>query len=263
MNIVYIVLFFLALTFPAFGQTRSLAQLFPGLDEESRNQVFSPEGSIITTELSEKTAQIALRFTPSPETGVSVAGPILQMQPAFLVESLMVIPHGNSQAGLAQVYNALGKVRNLKGREYNSFTRKKRVPLFEDAVRLESEKKLIPVSDPPPVSSVPHTDTIYMCLKDVNFGNSYYRADITRQGHGLLCGLTNFKNLSYLLFPVIKKDKFCARLYFEPIAEGILIYGVAGADISDFVASQVDMPSAIEKRIMVIIGWVADGIREG
>jgi hypothetical protein len=61
------------------------------------------------------------------------------------------------------------------------------------------------------------------------------------------------------LIPVIKQEKFTAQLYFEPITEGILVYGLAGADVSDFIMSRMDMSSAIGKRLAVIISWVIDG----
>ncbi|MDR2257702.1 MAG: hypothetical protein LBE14_00980, partial [Treponema sp.] len=62
--------------------------------------------------------------------------------------------------------------------------------------------------------------------------------------------------------PVIKEEKFIAQLYFEPITEGVLVYSIAGADVSDFVASKIHMPSAIAKRLAVIISWVVDGISQ-
>jgi hypothetical protein len=38
------------------------------------------------------------------------------------------------------------------------------------------------------------------------------------------------------------------------------LYSIAGSDVSDFVASKIDMPSAIAKLIEVIISWVVDGV---
>jgi hypothetical protein len=49
----------------------------------------------------------------------------------------------------------------------------------------------------------------------------------------------------------------------EPLAEGVLLYGVSGAEVSAFVSKQVDMPSAIAKRLRVITGWVVDGLKSG
>ena len=73
--------------------------------------------------------------------------------------------------------------------------------------------------------------------------------------------MTNNRVITYLLMPVIREGNFTAQLYFEPILEGMLIYGLAGADVSNFVSSRISMTSAIDKRLAVIIGWVSDGIR--
>jgi len=99
-----------------------------------------------------------------------------------------------------------------------------------------------------------------MRLKDANFGNSYYRGDIALFRNGLRYSLTNNKNISYFFITVIKEEKFTVQLYFEVIAEGILIYSLAGTDVSDFISSRIDMPSAINKRLAVIISWAAEGI---
>jgi hypothetical protein len=58
----------------------------------------------------------------------------------------------------------------------------------------------------------------------------------------------------------MKEEKFLAILYMEPLTEGMLIYSMAGADASDFIASKIDIPSAISKRLAVFIGWIRDGI---
>jgi hypothetical protein len=134
------------------------------------------------------------------------------------------------------------------------------VPLFEEVTRIESPRKNTPIADPPPASRIPASETIYMRLKDANFGNSFYRGDITLFQRGLRYSLTNNKNISYYFIPVIKEERFTVQLYFEVISEGILIYSLAGADVSDFVSSKIDMPSAINKRLAVIISWVAEGI---
>jgi hypothetical protein len=155
------------------------------------------------------------------------------------------------------------RIRDLKGRTYHSFTRNADIALFENATRIKSENSTTQIPDPPAVTSVPASETIYLCLKDSNFGNTYYRADTAKTQQGLRLGLVNFKNINYIFFPVMKKDNFVVQLYFEPLSEGVLVYSIAGVSVSDFAASQVDMPSAISKRLAVIIDWVADGIRQG
>jgi hypothetical protein len=57
------------------------------------------------------------------------------------------------------------------------------------------------------------------------------------------------------------EEKFQANLYLEPLDEGMLIYSLAGTDVSDFIANRIDIPSAISKRLAVFIDWVSDGIK--
>jgi hypothetical protein len=239
-----------------FSDARSFDDIFPSLNGENRDRVFTSKGLIISTK---KVAEP--RILPSPESDVNISLQVLSRNPSCFVESLLVIPYAGKSIGLVEVYNALLKVRDLKGRLYHSYSRDDDIPLFEDATRIESPKKNSPIPDPPNAVSAPAAETIYILLRDINFGNSFYRADITTNQNGLAYCLSNFRNLSYFFIPVIKEDKFIAQLYLEPLAEGVLVYGMAGADVSDFIASQVDIPSAIRKRLEVIIEWVSDGIK--
>jgi hypothetical protein len=172
----------------------------------------------------------------------------------------MVIPGKPGNVGLLDVYNALGNIGGLKGRLYDSHSKNREVPLFEDATRITGQKQTTAIPDPPPARILPRAETVYIRLKDVNFGNTYYRAEMALIQNGLRYTLSNFKNISYLFVPVIKEEKFIAQLYIEPIEEGVLIYSIAGTDISDFIASRINVDSAISKRLAVITSWAADGI---
>ncbi|MDR0316718.1 MAG: hypothetical protein LBH97_07455 [Treponema sp.] len=246
--------------FPLFAQTRSFGMIFPGLPENIRTAVFSNEGYIITSEKSSGFNLLSGTAGQGSLLDPQIAGTVLSIQPGFIVESLRVIPGAPGAVSLLDVYNALGNIRGLKGRLYHSHTRDGDIPLFEDASRMENERKNVPIPDPRPASTLPSSETVYIRLKDVNFGNSYYRGEIRLTQYGLRYSLSNYKNLSYFFIPVIREEKFIAQLYFEPIQEGVLIYSIAGADVSDFISSRIHMPSAISKRLAVIISWVAEGI---
>ena len=252
----------LLISLPLRAQTRSFDAIFPGLPAEIRKSIFSGEGYF----KSENAATVInlIGNGPNgltPETMGKVTDKIKGKgnESACFVEALLVISGNKS---LLEVYNALGKIRDLRGRVYKSHSRGESVPLFEEATRLESAKKNTPVPDPSPASAIPNTETAYIRLKDTNFGNSFYRADMVLDKNGLEFSLTNFKNISFMLVPVIKEEKFIAQLYFEIIDEGIMVYSIAGAEVSDFVASRIDMPSAISKRLAVIISWVTDGLKK-
>jgi hypothetical protein len=242
-----------------FAQLRAFNDIFPDLSRDKRSEIF--EGNDFV-KIFQKTNMADIKSGNISAVGIDpvIINTVLGVNPGYLVESISVIPGNPEEITLLDVYNSLGNIRGLKGRLYSSFTKKQYVPLFEDATRIMSERKTTPIPDPSPAGLVPPAETVFIRLKDVNFGNSYYRGEIRLVQKGLCYTLTNFKSLTYFFVPVIKEEKFIAQLYFEPIAEGILIYALGGVDVSDFVASRLDMASAISKRLAVIIGWVAEEI---
>jgi hypothetical protein len=239
---------------------RSFNEIFPGIAPSVRQAVFSNEG------YSKPSVNIPRSSLVGGVSGSGIDPQIIESvfakKPGFLVESINVVPGAEGGYSLLDVYNALGNIRGLKGRLYHSASRNEKVALFEDVTRIESPKKNTPVADPPPAARIPPSETIYMRLKDANFGNSFYRGDIALFQRGLRYSLTNYKNITYFFITVIKEEMFTVQFYFEVISEGVLIYSLAGADVSDFVSSRIDMPSAINKRLAVIISWAAEGITE-
>jgi hypothetical protein len=235
---------------------RSLDEIFPGLEENEKKEVFSEAGLIRSYERDEP-----LKLIPAPSSGIDLQSAVMRSKPSYLAESLLVVPYGGKNLDRIDAYNAAGNIRGLKGRLYHSFTRQANIPLFEDATRIESPDRNNSIPDPPPASELPVSDTVYIRLKDVNFGNCDYRAALSSSSYGVTCNLTNYKTITYIFFTVMKEERFSAILYMEPLEEGMLIYSVAGTDASNFVASKIDIPSAIEKRLAVFIGWISDGVK--
>jgi hypothetical protein len=254
--LLFISIHLLVFTVNAFSQSRSFNDIFPGIAPAVRQAVFSNEGYSKSAENAARSSLVGSSGGIDPQ----IIDSVFVKKPGFLVESIKVIPDAAGNYSLLDVYNALGNIRGLKGQLYHSSTRNEKIPLFEEVTRIESPKKNTPVADPPPAARIPASETIYMRLKDANFGNSFYRGDIALFQRGLRYNLTNNKNITYYFITVIKEERFTVQLYFEIISEGILIYSLAGADVSDFVSSRIDMPSAINKRLAVIISWAAEGI---
>jgi len=242
------------------AQLRAFNDIFPNLNRDERSAIFNGKGFVKTGSKANGFEIIGSKDT----VGIDpvIINTVLNMNPGYLVESISVIPGNPEEVTLLDVYNALGNIRNLKGRLYDSHSKKQPVPLFEDATRITSEKQTNAIPDPPPSQFVPSEEKVFIKLKDVNFGNSYYRGEVKLVQEGLCYTLTNFKSLSYLFVPIIKEGNFIALLYFEPVNEGVLIYGFAGVNISDFFASKISVNSAISKRLTVIISWAADGIQK-
>jgi len=241
---------------------RSFDDIFPGLPPAARAGAFSQDGyfrAFSRRAVPDRDfGQDILASQSVLDRGISEA--ILAVQPLVLVESILVIPGEGGRYSLLDVYNALSQTRNLQGRLYHSHRRDAYIPLFEEVTRLDAGRRNVPIADPAPASSVPQSETIYMRLRDANFGNTFYRAQMNLDGYGLRYSLTNNRTITYLMFPAIREGRFVAQMYFEPIAEGILIYSLAGVDVSNFVYSQIHMRSAISTRLAVIIEWAVDGI---
>ena len=244
-----------------FAQLRSFNNIFPNLPDDIRSAIFNDSGYVRSSR--KQSGFIILGAEHLSNLNPQIVRVVLDRNPLYLVESIQVYsPNNNRQVNLLTVYNALSNIRGLKGRLYNSATRNQAIPLFEEATRISGERQTNAIPDPPPAVRIPQSETVYLKLRDVNFGNTFYRGDMALIQNGLSFTLSNFRNMSYLLVPVIKEEKFIAQLYFEPIEEGVLIYSIAGADISDFFASRIHVDSAISKRLTVITEWAVDGIRQ-
>jgi len=235
---------------------RSFAELFPGIGEEQKSTIFSEEGLIRVMERGER-----LELTPASGTGIDLYSEIMHREHNFLSEILIVVPHPGRTLNKLDGYNALGRIRDLSGRLYHSHTRQAYIPLFEDATRIESARRTTPIPDPPPASRLPGPETIFLRLRDANFGNTFYRGEFSTTPYGIIYRLTNFRTIRFLFFPVLREENLSATLYMEPIQEGMLIYVVAGADVSNFVANRIHIPSAIATRAEVFLEWVSDGLR--
>jgi len=240
-----------------FSQLRSFNDIFPNIGADNRASAFSRAGYSRASQ--RQSGFVILGRNQGSGISPELINNVLNKGPGYLVESIIVIPGSPGSVTLLDVYNALCNIRGLKGRLYNSHNRGE-VPLFEDATRITSERNTTAIPDPRPSTTLPQRETIFIRLKDVNFGNTYYRGEMSLFQNGLRYTMSNFRSMSYLMVPVIREDKFTAQLYFEPISEGILIYSIAGADISDFFASRIHVDSAISKRLSVITSWAADGI---
>ena len=253
-----VILIFLSSVISIYSQSRTFSGIFPNISQNIRNAALGSEGYIQASQRANGFQIIgnSLNCGLDPQ----IVNNVLAGNPGYLVESLIIIPVNQGSTSLLDVYNALGNIRGLSGRLYNSRTRNQEIPLFEEATRVLSERRTTAIPDPPPARILPRSETVYIRLKDANFGNTYYRGEMILVQSGLRYTLTNFKSLTYFFVPVIREGRFIAQLYFEPIQEGILIYSIAGADIPEIFASRIDMNSAISKRLAVLTAWAAEGI---
>jgi hypothetical protein len=246
-KLIVIIYFFFVLSISA--QLRSFNDVFPGINPEIRTSAFTDSGYY---KISRRVSGISLLGSAQNSAlDPQITKIVLDVNPGYLVESILIIPVIPPDVSLIDVYNALGNIRGLNEINYDSATRKQSVPMFQDATRVVSETQIIPYADPAPARTLPQSETFYVRLKDINFGNIYFKSDMALLQNSIRYTLSNFRNITFLFFPVVRKDKFIAQLYIELLNEGVLLYSIAGADISDFLASRIHIDSAITKRLDV------------
>jgi len=238
-----------------FPQQRHFSELFPAITAEQQKAVFSSERYLYYGSRSEN-------LTLVPKTGetLGISKSSLGKKPGFFVEALQIVPQKN--VPLVRIFNALEKIQNLKGKTYYSATSKKNLPLFTDAVRLEGPGKLNSfIPDPPPSGFMPVDKTIYVRVTDIRFGNCYFEISFKNNNQGILYKITNFRALTFGPITVVKEKAMTVLLYIEPIEEGLALYCLAGAEVSDFITKYVDIPTALNKRMEVFIKWLLEGIK--
>ena len=236
---------------------RSFNEVFPGISAERKKAIFSEEGLIRVLRGGQQ-----VELIPASGSAVDLYSELMRRQHNFRAEMLIVIPHSPERLlDKLDAYNALGNVRDLGGRLYFSHTRQAMTPLFEEATRIESDRRTAAIPDPQPAHTLPNAETIFIRLRDTNFGNTFYRGEFSTNAYGIIYRLTNFRTIRFLFFPVLREENLSAVLYMEPLQEGMLVYVIAGADVSNFVAGRIDIPSAIAKRGEVFLQWVSDGLK--
>ncbi|MDR0382983.1 MAG: hypothetical protein LBH50_03255 [Spirochaetaceae bacterium] len=237
-----------------FAQYRTLDELFPGTDAAvlKAAQAGGYSHSIRTAD--------GDAFTIKPSGEISASFSVTRTSPSNVIESLLIIKTDRPVTKL-DIYNALHRISALKGREYPSSTRGRSVALFEEASIIAGENDPGKLDDPPPATSMPRSETVFIAVKDVNFGNCYYRAEINTSGRGIRYSLSNFKSINYFFMPVIKPQGLLIETYIEPVDGGVLLYGLAVVSAAAIAEKNADIPSSITKRLDVIYGWIGDNIR--
>jgi len=125
-KIIAIIIFLIAVN--AFSQYRSINSIFPNLNNQVIADIYSDSGYVKTSSHSGGFVIIGNRSGSGLER--QIVNMVLQTNPRYLVESIKIIPVNAASISLLNIYNALGKVRDLKGRLYNSSTQGQLVPLF-------------------------------------------------------------------------------------------------------------------------------------
>jgi len=235
-------------------EIRSLNNVFPNL---SRNQKIRARGNVGLRYAFEKDG--APTLIPGLNSGIDLLGDVMAKKPSHIIEALVIVPYRKRELDLLDIYNALGRVKNIK--DHKITANGKEVVIFSDTTRLVSAKERKPIPDPPPAETLPYSETMYIRFVDPYIGDFYLRGDISVSLYGLTYNITNFKDVSYYIFRVMKSERFSVIIYLEPIKEGVLIYSVAGLYLPNFIAKRVNLTPNMERRITVLLNWIIEGLR--
>jgi hypothetical protein len=239
---------------PVF-EIRSLNDIFSDLSLRQKSNVMSGIGIRNSFEKDDTPTLI-----PNPNSGIDLLNIVMSKKPSHIIEALVVVPYNKRELDMIDIYNALRRIKNIQ--DHTISVRGNEYKIFKDTTRLESAQNRKPVSDPPPAVMLPFSETMYLKFVDLSMGDLYLRGDISISLYGITYSLTNFRDVSYSIFRIMKAERFTAIIYLEPVKEGILIYSMSGLYIPSFVANRVNLTPSMNYRITVLINWITDGLRK-
>jgi len=235
-------------------EIRSFDAIFPSFTQRQRIQVMSSAG--LRHSFSKDESPVIF---PNPEMGINLLGSILNKNPSHLIEALVVVPYRERELDLLDIYNALGRIQEIKN--YATIFNGNDFYVFTESTRIESARNRRAISDPLPAVTLPFSETMYLRLKEVNLGNLFLRGDVSISMYGITYSMTNFTDVRYFLIPIVGTERFITMLYLEPVKEGILIYSMSGFYIPGFIADRVNLTPNINRRIEIFIKWITAGLR--
>jgi len=238
-----------------FSGTRSFDELFPYFSRSQRRAAMSGDG--LRSSFEKDTSPTLI---PGLDSGIDLLSKVIKRKPSHIIEALVVVPYSERELDLLDIYNALSRIKNIQNQQVS--VNGSSVNTFVETTRLESAKNRKPISDPSPANVLPYSETIYLRLVDKYIGDLYIRGEITVSLYGMTYDMTNFRDVSYFIFRIMKAEQFSAVIYLEPIKEGVLIFSLSGIYLPGFIASRVNLTPNINRRISILINWITDGLRQ-
>jgi len=244
----------LILEVPGF-EPRSINDIFPGLSRIQRANVMSGEGA---RNAFEKNGSPTL--VPNPNLEINLIDGIMEKNPSHIIEALVLVPYNMRVPDLLDIYNALRKIKKIQDQTLS--IRSNDVKMFKETTRLESAQRRKPVPDPPRADTLPYSETMYLRFVDQYMGDLYIRGNISISVYGITYSLSNFRDVYFSIFRIMKAESFSAVVYLEPVKEGMLIYGMSGIYIPEFISRRVNLTPNMNNRITVLVNWITEGLRE-
>ena len=199
-------------------------------------------------------------LTPNPDLGIELFDSIMETNPSHLIETLLIVPYNERMFDLLDIYNALGRIERIQDQSVP--IRGNDVRIFTESTRIENSHNRRDIPDPLPATLLPFSETIYLRLRESNFGNLFLRGDISINMHSITYSMTNFTDIRHFFIPIMRAERFTTIIYLEPVKEGLLIYSMVGFYLPGFLADRINLTPNINRRIRIFINWITDGLRE-
>ncbi|MDR0495061.1 MAG: hypothetical protein LBG95_05470 [Treponema sp.] len=237
-----------------FSGLRSFDVIFPGLSQSQKILALGSSGLKYSFEKGGSPMLL-----PDPDSEIDLLSGVMKKKPSHIIEALVIVPYGKRELDMLDVYNALGRIKEIKDHmfPYNG----REIQFFVETTRLESARSRKPIPDPQPADMLPYSETMYLRFIDPYMGDLYIRGDISISLYGITYSMTNFIDVRYSIFRIMKAERFSAIIYLEPVKEGILVYSMSGIYLPGFIADRVNLTPNINGRISVLVSWITGGLR--
>ncbi|MCL2265575.1 MAG: hypothetical protein FWC22_05980 [Treponema sp.] len=235
-------------------ETRSFSELFPRIN--TRMAILSSHGFRYAFEKDGSPSII-----PSIGSGIDLLSSVMEKEPSHIIEALVLLPYKERELDILDIYNTLGRIENIKDQTLQSSSGEP-VYIFKETTRLVSAQRRRAIPDPEPADTLPFSETLYLRFTDAYIGSLFLRGDMSLSLYGITYTLTNFRDVNFSIFSIMKAERLSINIYIEPIKEGILIYSVSGIYLPGFIIKRVNLTPNMNARISVLIEWIAEGLRK-
>jgi len=237
-------------------EPRSFDDVFPGMPLGFKNNIMNGIGLRYAFEKGGEPT-----FKPAESSGIDLLSEVLSKDPTHIIEALLVVPYNKRELDMLDIYNALSRIEKIK--DHTLVSRSGKITaIFTDTTRLKSATNRKAVPDPSPSEKLPYAETMYLRFTDSFIGNLFLRGDMSLDLYGITYKLTNFRDINFAIFRIMKAEKVTISLYLEPIEEGILIYSASGMSLPGFIIKRMNLTPNINNRIRVLTEWIKEGLKE-
>jgi len=235
-------------------EPRSFDDIFPNFSQSGKRMIMNNIGLRFSFE-----RDGSPMLVPHPDSGIDLLSSVMAKKPSHVIEALVIVPYNKRELDMLDIYNALGRVKNIK--DHTIPLEDREMIIFTETTRLVSARNRKPIPDPPPTNILPYEETMYLLFLDPYLGDLYLRGDVSISLYGITYSMTNFRDISYSIFRVMKAGRFSAIIYTEPVKEGILIYSVSGLYLPNFIAKRINLTPNMNRRITVLLDWIIEGLK--